>query len=332
MKLLTVTVPCYNSQGWMRGCIDSLLKGGERVEIIVINDGSKDDTGKIGDEYAAKYPTMVKVVHQPNGGHGAGINQGLKHATGKYFKVVDSDDCVSEDFPKFLDVLESLETDLLVTNYYYVHHDGVGDRSIKYTNALPVDQLFTWDQVGHFMVHQLLTIHSCTFRTETMRKSGMDLPLHTFYEDNLMVCSCLPYVEKLYYLNMDLYRYTIGREGQSVAMEATMRNYKHQLLVAKECFAAVERAKITNQKLKKHMDHELFMMFGIATVFSRLNDSDEADANLKAMWDDCAAMNAGYTDRFRKRSVLCLVNIPGSFGRKTVKSVYKLAHKVVRFN
>ena len=120
-KLLTVTVPCYNSQDYMRTCVDSLLTGGDRVEIIIINDGSKDSTGAIADEYKEKYPEIVKVVHQENGGHGEGINQGVKHATGKYFKVVDSDDKVSEDFPAFLDALEKCEAeggvDLVVTNY-----------------------------------------------------------------------------------------------------------------------------------------------------------------------------------------------------------------------
>ena len=121
MKLLTVAVPCYNSQDYMAKCIDSLLRGGERVEIIVVDDGSKDDTGRIADEYAAKYPSIVKVIHQENGGHGEGINQGLRNATGLYYKTVDSDDVVSEDFPKFLDTLERCENDggvdLFITNY-----------------------------------------------------------------------------------------------------------------------------------------------------------------------------------------------------------------------
>ena len=102
MKLLTVTVPCYNSQDYMENCINSLLPGGDKVEIIIIDDGSKDATGAIADRYAEQYPNIVRVIHQENGGHGEGINQGLKHATGKYFKVVDSDDTMSADFPAFL--------------------------------------------------------------------------------------------------------------------------------------------------------------------------------------------------------------------------------------
>ena len=91
MKLLTVTVPCYNSQDYMEKCIQSILPGGERVEIIIIDDGSKDNTGRIADELAEQYPSIIRVIHQKNGGHGEGINQGLRHASGKYFKTVDSD-------------------------------------------------------------------------------------------------------------------------------------------------------------------------------------------------------------------------------------------------
>ena len=208
MKLLTVTVPCYNSQDYMEKCIQSLLPGGNRVEIIIIDDGSKDNTGKIADEYARKFPDIVRVIHQENGGHGEGINQGLKHATGTYFKVVDSDDTLSPDFPKFLDALEECErqggVDMVVTNYYYVHSDGDGDRSINYSAVLPENRIFTWEDTKPFRVYQMLTIHSSTFRTEIMRKWAQPLPKHVFYEDNLMIYQTIPYVRKMYYLNADL--------------------------------------------------------------------------------------------------------------------------------
>ena len=97
MKLLSIAIPCYNSEAYMEKCIESLLKGGEDVEILVVNDGSSDRTAEIADAYAEKYPTIIKAVHQENGGHGEAVNAGIRNATGLYFKVVDSDDWVDEE-------------------------------------------------------------------------------------------------------------------------------------------------------------------------------------------------------------------------------------------
>ena len=107
MKLLSFAIPCYNSAAYMEHCIESLLPGGEDVEIIIVNDGStKDNTAEIADAYAAKYPTIVKAIHQENGGHGEAVNAGLRNATGLYFKVVDSDDWVDQD--SYMQILDKL--------------------------------------------------------------------------------------------------------------------------------------------------------------------------------------------------------------------------------
>ena len=336
MKLLTVTVPCYNSQDYMEKCINSLLAGGDRVEIIVIDDGSRDNTGAIGDRYAQEYPDIVRVIHQENGGHGEGINQGLRHATGKYFKVVDSDDEVNSQFVAFLDALESCDraggVDLFVTNYYYVHTDGVGDRSINYSNVLPQNRIFTWSDTKRFLLHQMLTIHSCTFRTEAMRRCGAELPKKVFYEDNLMVCRTLPYIDKMFYMNIDLYRYTIGREGQSVQDDVSRRRYTHHLMIAELAFKSLDLNQVSNRQKKQYMKHELFMLFGIATIFTRLNKDAEADAALEQMWKNCIAHDEKWGRHFRKYTVLMFINAPGKAGQNFTAGVYKLANKVVRFN
>ena len=336
MKLLTVTVPCYNSQDYMRHCIESLLPGGERVEILIIDDGSKDDTGRIADEYAEKYPTIVRVIHQENGGHGEGINQGLRHAAGTYFKVVDSDDWLSDDLPAFLDLLEQCEArggvDLAVTNYYYVHSDGIGDRSINYSSVLPEGRVFTWADTRPFRIHQMLTIHSCTFRTENMRKWGCELPKHTFYEDNLMVYLTLPHTRRMVYMNADLYRYAIGRPDQSVQRTVMMKRYHHQILVTERCFTSCHLDDIQEPRLKRYMRHELFVMFGIAILFTRLNRTVETDAALERMWETCMAFDPKWGGYFRNRSPLRFICLPGRFGQNVSGLVYRLANKVVRFN
>ncbi len=336
MKLLTITVPCYNSQDYMRNCIESLLTGGEKIEIIIIDDGSTDQTGRIADEYAEKYPSIVRVIHQENGGHGEGINQGLRHATGTYFKVVDSDDTLSKDFPAFLEKLEACEknggVDLVVTNYYYVHADGAGDRSINYSSVLPEGKIFGWADTKTFRIYQLLTIHSSTFRTEIMRKWNSELPKHVFYEDNLMVCKTLPFIHRMYYMNADLYRYWIGRPDQSVQQHIMAKRYRHQVQVTEECFTSLRLDEVKEPRQKRYMLHELFMMFSISVLCARLNRTEEADQAIADMWRTCEAYDAKWTKHFRSRSPLWLLCLPGKAGRNLSCGIYRLANKVVRFN
>ena len=144
MKLLSVAIPCYNSEAYMRHCIESLLTGGEEMEIIIVDDGSvKDRTAQIADEYAEKYPTICRAVHQENGGHGEAVNTGLRNATGVYYKVVDSDDWVDEDALK--EVLRTLRRfiygdqtlDMLISNFVYEKQGAKRKKVMSYKTALP---------------------------------------------------------------------------------------------------------------------------------------------------------------------------------------------------
>ena len=316
MKLLTVTIPCYNSQDYMEKCIKSLLPGGNRVQIVIIDDGSKDETGEIADRYAKEYPHIVTVVHQENGGHGAGINQGIEYAEGKYFKVVDSDDWVSGDFPRFLDTLEQCDksggVDLFVTNYYYEHADSKGNRSICYANALPEHKIFEWPETKPFKLHQLLTIHSCTFRTELLRCYTKRLPHHVFYEDNLMVYQALPYVKKMYYLNADLYRYYIGREGQSVQRDVMTKTNQQELPFNQISVEAEAQSQISDSP-GPHKRHQ----------------PDEKQNKIR---ESSYAFEKKWAEHFQKHTPLRLISIPGKVGRNLSSTVYTAANRVVRFN
>ena len=320
----------------MEKCIDSLLVGGERVEIIIIDDGSTDATGQIADRYAEKHPDTVRVIHQENGGHGEGINQGVSHASGKYFKVVDSDDVLGKDFSAFLDKLEECEreggVDLIVTNYYYVHTDGIGDRSISYKSVLPCGRIFGWSDTKRFKLHQLITIHSSTFRTELMRECSEPLPKHVFYEDNLMVYRVLPKVRRMYYMDVDLYRYWIGRPDQSVQEAVMKKRYTHQVMVTERCFSACHLDEVDERMLKKYLRHELFVMFGISILNTRLNKTKESDAALVEMWKRCIAFDEKWGKHFRYRTSLALISLPGRFGQNFAVFIYRFANKIVRFN
>ena len=212
MKLLSIGIPSYNSEGFMRKCIESLLPGGEEVEIIIVNDGSKDGTAAIADEYAAKYPTIVKAVHQENGGHGEAVNAGLRNATGLYYKVVDSDDWVNEEaYLKILNKLAELVksgdmVDMLISNYVYEKEGRKRKKVMQYRTAFPTDTVFTWDDVKFLHVGQYILMHSVIYRTQMLKDCGLELPKHTFYVDNIYVYHPLPYVRKMYYMDVNFSR------------------------------------------------------------------------------------------------------------------------------
>ena len=190
----------------MRKCIDSLLPGGEDVEIIIVNDGSADNTPDIAEEYRQRFPGIVKVVNKENGGHGSAVNAGIEHASGLYFKVVDSDDWVSQSaYIQILDKLRELlqsgnSIDMLVSNFVYEKEGEKRRKVMKYHHALPQDEIFTWRDVRHFRVGQYILMHSVIYRTNLLRDCGLKLPENTFYVDNIFVFNPLPYVRTMYYI------------------------------------------------------------------------------------------------------------------------------------
>jgi glycosyltransferase involved in cell wall biosynthesis len=187
----------------MSKAIESALICKEDIEIIIVNDGSKDTTNEIGEMYANMYPDCVKYVYQENGGHGEAVNTGLKNATGIYFKVLDSDDWF--DKAALVKVVETLKdlyqkgdvVDMMIANYVYEKPSANKSSVIKYTNALPTNKIFRWYNVKYFYPQQNLLMHSVIYRTQLLRNCNLQLPKHTFYVDNLFVYQPLPYVNTL---------------------------------------------------------------------------------------------------------------------------------------
>ena len=264
MKYLTFTVPCYNSESYMRRCVDSLLCCGTDAEIILVDDGSADRTGEIADDYQKRFPDIVKVVHKENGGHGSGVNKGLEMAEGLYFKVVDSDDWLDrEACQKLLFRIrefcgggryefEENIPDLFICNYVYDHLDEGISRVMDYRNIFPDEQMCTWNSVGRFRSSQYLIMHSLIFRTAVLRRSGVKLPEHTFYVDNLFSYQPLPYAENLYYMDIDLYHYYLGREDQSVNEKVLMKRIDQQIRVTGMVAHSVDLKKVRKKSFPFH--------------------------------------------------------------------------------
>ena len=336
MKLLTFAIPCYNSQDYMENCIKSLLPGGEDVEILVVDDGSKDSTADIADAYEKKYPGIVRAIHQENGGHGEAVNAGIRNATGLYFKVVDSDDWVDLDaYMKILDKLRELacgETtlDMFIANYVY-EKEGAKRKKVMRYPSLPKERIFKWNE-AKLHKGQYILMHSVIYRTKLLRECGLELPKHTFYVDNIYVYKPLPSVKTMYYMDVDFYRYYIGRADQSVNETVMIGRIDQQIKVNKLMVDEFDLWKITNPRLRHYMFNYLEIITVISTVMLIRSGTEENLLKKRELWKYIKDRDIRLFHHLRAGIMGNAMNLPGKGGRKISVAAYKISQKVVGFN
>lgn len=337
MKLLTFAIPCYNSESYMEKCIESILPGGEEIEILIVDDGSKDRTAEIADAYEKKYPTIVKAIHQENGGHGEAVNTGIRNASGLYFKVVDSDDWVDpEAYRRILDKLRELvggniNLDMLLANYVY-EKVGAKHKKVMRQTGLPKDRIFTWSDVRHFYKGHYILMHSVIYRTKLLRECGLTLPKHTFYVDNIYVYKPLPYVRSIYYIDVDFYRYFIGRDDQSVNEKVMIGRIDQQIKVNKIMIEDVDLFKVPNVKCRQYMFNYLEIITVISTVMLLRSGTAENLEKKRELWTYIKNKDIRLFHKLRRGIMGNAMNLPGKGGRKISVAAYRLSQKIVGFN
>lgn len=340
MKLISFAIPSYNSEGYLHHAVDTILSGGEDVEIIIVNDGSKDGTAAVADAYAEKYPTIVKAIHKPNGGHGSGVNRGLKEATGLYYKVVDSDDWVDEKALSELlvtikrHVSKGIEADLYITNFVYDHAQDNTTKCRSWRKKFPVGRIFGWEEVKPFIGSQTLLMHNLMYKTELLRQSGTELPEHTFYVDNLFAYQPLPHMKKLFYLDVDLYHYFIGRDDQSVNMRNFVNRYDQQIRVMNRMLEAYtyEEMMAMVPGLRRYMLQDLsaIMMNTLLFCCAGGNEDVRKEAYQK-MWDDLKARDPELFNYLYYRSIPAITTwMPWKMRGATLLFGYKVLCKMLK--
>lgn len=338
MKLLSIAVPCYNSQEYMKKCIESLLVGQEQVEILIVDDGSSDNTASIADEYAKEYPHIVKAIHQENGGHGEAVNTGIKNASGLYFKVVDSDDWVQEE--AYLEILNKLEQliggpdtlDMLISNFVYEKQGAKRKKVMRYQRYLPQGKIFTWEDVRRMPTGKYLLMHSVIYRTHLLKECGLELPKHTFYVDNLFVFQPLPHVRKICYMDLNFYRYFIGREDQSVHEEVMIKRIDQQLLVNRLMIDSIAMRKFEDRNLRRYMHNYLNIIMAVSSIMLIRSGTDENFEKKQDLWRYLRNADSRLYRHIRYGMLGRCVNLPGKGGREVSVAVYRIVQKFYGFN
>lgn len=337
MTLLTIAIPSYNASEYLHYCVNSLVIGGNQVEILIINDGSSDETALVGAQLEAQF-TNVRLVNQENKGHGGAVNTGIHEAKGQYFKVVDSDDWVdSRAYLKILETLNRLNeeqapVDAFISNFVYEKEGLSRKKSMRYDGILPEGRVFGWDEVGDFSKGQYMMMHSLIYRTELLREVHFELPEHTFYVDNLFVFTPLQAVQNMYYLPVDFYRYFIGREDQSVNEKVMIKRIDQQLKVNKLLVDQFDEEMIDHPKLRTYLLNHLEITTVISSALLNRAGKPQHLAKKQELWDYIKETNPKLYREIRNGLLGQLVK-PSVFpSRKVANGVYRVVRRIYGFN
>jgi glycosyltransferase involved in cell wall biosynthesis len=324
----------------MDRCIESLLPGGEDVEILIVDDGStKDNTAEIADNYARKYPNLVRVIHQENKGHGGAVNTGIENASGLYIKVVDSDDWVDETaYRVILDHLNQIVrgttmVDVLLSNYVYEKQGAAHKRVMHYRRFFPEGRPFTWSETRPLPLSRYVLMHSIIYRTELLREIGLKLPEHTFYVDNIYAYEPFAAVKTMYYVDVNFYRYFIGRDDQSVNETVMLTRMDQQIRVNNRMIdfmhATGRRAR---GKQWVFLMHSLSIIMTVTSILLIRSGETDSLEKKKQLWERLKRADYGAYVWIRFGMFGMCMNLPGKSGRKLAVHAYEIAQRLYGFN
>ncbi|WP_148409094.1 glycosyltransferase family 2 protein [Murimonas intestini] len=228
-KILTVVVPSYNVEKYLNQCLDSFIVEDilADLEVLIVNDGSKDNTEKIGLQYQTEYPQTFKVITKENGGHGSAINTGISNASGKYFKVVDGDDWINtSELKDFIRFLKKSSVDIVASNYCWIDH---GTQKPMQRQEHPFEGIeykkdYLFDEISSRV---FIKMHSMTIKTQILSEHNIKISEHRFYVDAEYIFFPIPYVRTVSFYESEMYMYRLGLPGQSMDVKKMQKNLQH---------------------------------------------------------------------------------------------------------
>lgn len=237
MKVLSFIIPSYNCEQFLEKCLTSFVdeKILDKLEIIVVNDGSTDNTAAVAEKYVELYPNSFRLISQENKGHGGALNSGCNSACGKYLKVIDADDwVVTENLCAFVEILEKIQTDVVLTHNFTTN---ITNGEIKKWMSYPTEfnkEYSISDVVSDWKAFaRSFTFHGITYNTEFYKNAKFILSEHVFYEDHEFSTFPACFANSVMPLDIFVYNYRIGDEKQSVSDSNRIAKYNDHEMVLK---------------------------------------------------------------------------------------------------
>ena len=335
MKLLTLVVPSYNAERTLRHCVERMTPAGPEVDILIVDDGSTDGTPALADQLALEHPENVRVIHQENGGHGEGLNQGIRTAEGIYLKSVDADDRI--DTESLLALVRLLRdhaeretmADLVINDYVYDQPGREAVFSVRYNHVFPENRVHTWETCRRFPLWKQFMIHSMCYRVALLREHHYTLPKHFFYEDNLYIYQPLPWVRKVLYLPYPLYGYTVGQADQSISEKNLLARMDQNtdMITRMICTWTWADIEPLPRRLRSYMLSFLGGQILNVTVLHMMSHDEKGRSMNREMWAAIHAFDPELYRRLRRQPTAAVITVTGPLCRRLVYLISRAAQK-----
>lgn len=257
-KILTISIAAYNVEDTLRKTLDSFndKRVLDDIEVLIIDDGSQDDTKKIALEFEKKMPKTFKYIEKENGGHGSTINKGIELASGKYFKVVDGDDWVdTKVLVKFVELLKTINSDLVLTNHCEVYSDN--QKKVNLVHGMEENKEYTWKD--DFNIKRVV-LHTLTIKTKLLKENNVRITENCFYVDVEYVIWATYLANTITYFNIYLYMYRMGNINQSVSKKNMLKNVKMQEKVSYQLVRLYDKF-LLSRKMNSKKEETIFNTF-----------------------------------------------------------------------
>lgn len=231
-KILTLIIPTYNMEHYLRHCLESTLVKDhlDSLEVIVVNDGSKDASLAIAREFHDRFPEVFRVIDKPNGNYGSCVNRALAEAKGRYVKLLDADDSfATEAFDRFLGFLAATDADMVLSDYLQVNMKDEVTATTSY--SLPTRQVLDFAPLCNTTALGILCMHGVTYRTKMLRDHHYVQTEGISYTDQEWAFLPLKWVKTVAYFDDTVYRYLLGREGQTMGLIYTPTGWRQHVTI-----------------------------------------------------------------------------------------------------
>lgn len=270
-KLLSISVAAYNVEKYLKNTLDSLADNRyvDKLEVFIVDDGGKDSSFTIAKEYESKYPETFHAVHKENGGYGSTVNYSIEHASGKYFKLLDGDDWMDRDgLNSILYELELYDDDVIVSEFY----TGPNESELRIVTTRAQDK--TTIAVKEYETSYPHGMWAIFYKTELLKRSGVQLPEHTLYTDQIYSSVPFSIAETIRFINIPVYCYRFGRAEQSTSKPSRIKHAEEMLRVCGFLYDFFETHKQGNKYLLSRISRYYIVALKTLMLFP-LNQSNK---------------------------------------------------------